>query len=290
MIKINISKPLNTTCGIIDLDINVNIQTGSFTSIFGTSGAGKTTLLRILSGLETPKSGLINIDGEVWFDSQKKINVPPQKRDIGFVFQDFALFPNMTIRQNLTYALKKGDDKKYVDEIIKIIDLKELAMRYPSKLSGGQKQRVALARAIITRPKILLLDEPLSALDEVMRSKLQDELLSIYKLFGMTIILVSHDSSEIFKLCSDVIWIENGKIKSQGTPRDIFLKHKTSATFEFIGKLLEITKNEMVYILVLHVGQEIIKTIATKSEVKHLKVGDRVRVITKSFHPIIEKL
>ncbi len=290
MIDITFIKPLNMACGTVNLDININIKEGAFVSLYGVSGAGKTTLLRILSGLEIPKSGKISVNDEVWFDSKKKINLPPQKRGVGFVFQDFALFPNMTVEQNLLYALKKNDDQNYVKTIIDIIGLQKLVSYYPSKLSGGQKQRVALARAIVSRPKILLLDEPLSALDEQMRSKLQNELLEVHKRFKMTTILVSHDLSEIFKLCNDVIWIKNGKIKSQGTPAEIFLKHKTDDTFELIGELLEIRKIEMVYILTLHVGHEFIKTIATKDEIQGLKIGDKVRMIIKSFHHIVKKL
>ncbi len=290
MIHIDIVKPLNLASGMMDLEVDIKINDGAFVAFYGQSGAGKTTLLRILSGLETPKEGKIEVDGEVWFDSSTKINKPAQKRGVGFVFQDFALFPNMTVKENLLYALKKGDTKTYVDEVMEVVGLSELHARYPHQLSGGQKQRVALARAVVCKPKILLLDEPLSALDAQMRSKLQDKLLEVHKLFGMTTVLVSHDVGEIFKLCGDVVWIENGHIKSKGTPKQIFFKHKTSAAFEFIGELLEITKNEMIYILVLHVGHEVIKTIATKDEIVGLNIGDRVRVITKSFHPIIEKL
>jgi molybdate transport system ATP-binding protein len=290
MIDIDIKKSLYSASGEMDLEIKTTIKEGEFVSLFGVSGAGKTTLLRIISGLESPESGRLIVDGEVWFDKDRKIDLPPQKRSVGFVFQDFALFPNMKVRDNLLYALKKGDDKEYVESIMETVGLSELAERYPSQLSGGQKQRVALARALVMRPKILLLDEPLSALDRAMRSKLQDELMSIHKLFKITTILVSHDSSEIFKLCSRVVWIEEGSLKSQGKPSEIFIKDNAGATFEFIGELLEITKNEMVYVLVLHVGQDIIKTIATRSEVENLRIGDRVRVIAKSFHPIIEKI
>ena len=290
MIHINIVKPLNLASGMMNLDVDFKIKNGAFVSFYGKSGAGKTTLLRILSGLETPKQGRIEVDGKVWFDKDAKINIPAEQRGVGFVFQDFALFPNMTVKENLLYALKKNDTKTYVDEVMEVVGLNELYNRYPYQLSGGQKQRTALARAVISRPKILLLDEPLSALDDQMRSKLQDNLLEVHKVFGMTTVLVSHDMSEIFKLCEDVIWIENGHIKAQGSPKQLFFKHKTSASFEFIGEILEIVKNEMVYILVLHVGHEIIKTIATKDEIEGLRVGDKVRVITKSFHPIVEKL
>jgi molybdate transport system ATP-binding protein len=290
MISVDVSKSLYSAEGEIELSLYIQINEGDFVSLFGVSGAGKTTFLRILAGLEVPKSGKIVVDGEVWFDKEKKINLPTQKRGVGFVFQDYALFPNMSVQENLSYALQKGDDKRYIDEVMQTMGIFELADRRPTQLSGGQKQRVALARALVMRPKILLLDEPLSALDSAMRTKLQDELIKAHKHFGVTTVLVSHDPSEIFKLCNRVIWIENGRLKASGKPAQIFINRSTTATFEFVGELLQIEKNEMVYVLVLHIGQEIVKTIATKSEVEGLRVGDRVRVIAKSFHPIIEKI
>ena len=134
--------------------------------------------MRLIAGLETPDSGVIEVDGEVWFDSGKKINLPPQRRSIGFVFQDYALFPTMSVRDNLLFAAESAQQRHNVDELLELIELTNLAHRLPSTLSGGQKQRVALARALVRHPKILLLDEPLSALDPTMRQKLQDELAS----------------------------------------------------------------------------------------------------------------
>ena len=152
MIEMDIIKPLYTADGIINLKVNKKINKGDFLTLFGKSGSGKTTLLRILAGLETPKSGKIVVDKEIWFDSSKKINLAPQKRDVGFVFQDYALFPNMSVKKNLEFALKNKNEIKKVDEILEIMEIKNLSNMKPELLSGGQKQRVALARAIITKP------------------------------------------------------------------------------------------------------------------------------------------
>ena len=140
--------------------------------------------MRLIAGLETPDSGVIDVDGEVWFDSGKKINLPPQRRSIGFVFQDYALFPTMSVRDNLLFAAETAQQRHNVDELLELIELTNLAQRLPATLSGGQKQRVALARALVRHPKILLLDEPLSALDPSMRQKLQDELALIHERSG----------------------------------------------------------------------------------------------------------
>ena len=171
MISINITKKLDTAEGSLDAEFKLDIYEGEFLTLFGASGAGKTTLMRMISGLEKPQSGTIKVNGEVWFDSQKKIDLPPQKRKVGFVFQDYALFPTMSVKENLLFAVENEDQKKGVDMLIEMIELTSLSNRLPNSLSGGQKQRVALARALVRQPKILLLDEPLSALDPLMLQK-----------------------------------------------------------------------------------------------------------------------
>ncbi|MDZ4378071.1 MAG: ABC transporter ATP-binding protein, partial [Xanthomonadaceae bacterium] len=155
-------------------DLDLAVAAGETVAIVGASGAGKSTLLRMLAGLSQPNSGRIVVDGEPWFDSAKKINLPPQQRAIGFVFQDYALFSNLTVRQNVAYAADKGQ-ASWVVRLLAMTGLTELQDSLPARLSGGQKQRVALARALARKPKLLLLDEPLSALDGALRAQLQDE-------------------------------------------------------------------------------------------------------------------
>jgi molybdate transport system ATP-binding protein len=180
--------------------------------LFGKSGVGKTTLLRCIAGLTNPDQGLIEINGEAWFDGNKNINLIPQKRDVGFVFQDFALFPFMTVVENLEFALKNPKDMKWVKHILEVVGMSDFSNRKPETLSGGQKQRVAFARAIVRRPKILLMDEPFSALDYEARLQLQEEILFCQKELQIPVLWVSHDKAEIEKVSSRVVIIGDGKI------------------------------------------------------------------------------
>ena len=290
MIEIDIIKPLYTADGIINLKVNKKINKGDFLTLFGKSGSGKTTLLRILAGLETPKSGKIVVDKEIWFDSSKKINLAPQKRDVGFVFQDYALFPNMSVKKNLEFALKNKNEIKKVDEILEIMEIKNLSNMKPELLSGGQKQRVALARTLMTNPKILLLDEPLSALDTTMRLKLQDELSLIHQKFNITSILVSHDISEVFKLSNRVFKINLGEIEEDGTPNELFSNQRISSKFKIVGEILSIKKSDILYIIEILSNNEVVKATAVEDEIKDLKIGDKILLSSKAFNPIVNKI
>ena len=290
MIEIDIIKPLYTADGIINLKVNKKINKGDFLTLFGKSGSGKTTLLRILAGLETPKSGKIVVDKEIWFDSSKKINLAPQKRDVGFVFQDYALFPNMSVKKNLEFALKNKNEIKKVDEILEIMEIKNLSNMKPELLSGGQKQRVALARTLMTNPKILLLDEPLSALDTTMRLKLQDELSLIHQKFNITSILVSHDISEVFKLSNRVFKINLGEIEEDGTPNELFSNQKISSKFKIVGEILSIKKSDILYIIEILSNNEVVKATAVEDEIKDLKIGDKILLSSKAFNLIVNKI
>ena len=290
MIEIDIIKPLYTADGIIDLKVNKKINKGDFLTLFGKSGSGKTTLLRILAGLETPKSGKIVVDGETWFDSSKKINLSPQKRNVGFVFQDYALFPNMSVRKNLEFALKKKNEIKKVDEILKIMEIENLSNMKPELLSGGQKQRVAFARTLMTNPKMLLLDEPLSALDTTLRLKLQDELSLIHQKFNITSILVSHDISEVFKLSNRVFKINLGEIEEDGTPNELFSNQNISGKFKIVGEILSIKKSDILYIIEILSNNEVVKATAVEDEIKDLKIGDKILLSSKAFNPIVNKI
>ena len=184
----------------MQLDVEFTIQEGELVTLYGPSGAGKTTVLRMLCGLSTPDEGRISVRGQPWLDSAKKINLKPQHRDIGIVFQDYALFPNLTVKENLRYALKQDQPDAIVNELLEMMELTNLHDKKPELLSGGQRQRVALARAIVRKPRILLLDEPMSALDTALRVKIQDYILRVHEQFKLTTILVSHDIMEVIRL------------------------------------------------------------------------------------------
>ena len=271
MIHIDVKIDLNVTKGALEAHYKMDIQSGEFMTLFGVSGSGKTTLLRIIAGLETPKSGIITVDDEIWFDSGKKINLAPQKRSIGFVFQEYALFPTMSVRQNLLYANNEGD----VDALLEMVELDGLADKLPRALSGGQQQRVALARALMREPKILLLDEPLSALDHAMRQKLQNELTLIHDKLNITILLVSHDISETVKLSDRVAIIEHGSIVNIDNPINIF-GNKNENTLQ--AEIIDISENESVCKLAILVGASIIFMEVEKDEARSYKVGQKIAV------------
>lgn len=197
MINVKFTKSINTQEGDINLNIEFEVESNSITAVFGKSGVGKTTLLRVLSGLVIPESGLIKLNVVLWFDSATKFSLPSQKRSIGYVFQDFALFPNMTVKKNIEFGLSKNQDVSYSDELLNMVELTNLANIRPRKLSGGQQQRVALARALARMPQLLLLDEPFSSLDYETRLKLQNEIILLKSQHNIAIILVSHDIHEI---------------------------------------------------------------------------------------------
>lgn len=290
MIQINAYKILQTADGELPLDISLTIEKGQFVSIYGNSGAGKTTILRILAGLTEAENVNIQVGNSSWDDSGKKFHLPVQKRSIGFVFQDFALFPNLTVKENLEFALSKNDSKEIVSELIELMELDSLQNSKPQNLSGGQKQRVALARAIVRKPEILLLDEPLSALDDDMRFKLQDYILKIHQKYNLTTLMISHSISEIFKLSDQVIIVDKGKISKEGTPDAVFSEQKISSKFQLTGEIISIAKSDIVYVVKVSSGNNIIKVVATEDEAAHYKIGQKVLVASKAFNPIIQVL
>jgi len=286
-LEFSVNKKLHASSGIFDFDVQLSVKEGEIVTIFGKSGAGKTTILRILAGLTLPDSGLIQVGNQIWYDSKTKVNLPVKHRSTGFVFQDYALFPNMSVRENLEFAYK---DKKRIDELLDFVKLTNLQHRMPQTLSGGQKQRVALARALVKKPELLLLDEPLSALDINMRQELQDLILKINKELNVTLILVSHDLAEIFKLSERVYIIDEGRIINRGVPSKVFAHESFSAKFQFIGEILEMKKADTVYIVVVLIGNNLIKVIATIDEVSKFQIGEKVIVGSKAFNPILQKI
>jgi len=290
MISLTVSKLLSSHGSSMQLTAALDIAGGELIALYGKSGAGKTTLLRMLAGLADPDDGTITVGDKPWFDSKRRINLPPQRRKVGFVFQDYALFQNLNVKENIAFALKNKNDHSYLDSLIEMMELTEIRYRKPVTLSGGEAQRTALARALAMNPDILLLDEPLSALDRETRMKLQDEILKIHRELKITTVLVSHDLGEIFKLADRVYKIDAGKITASGKPSEVFLDQTMSSKFKFMGEVLEILRNDVVYVVTVLIGNDVVKVIATEEEVESLHTGDRVMVASKAFNPIIMKI
>lgn len=221
MIQIDIHKRLHGSHGDMHLDVNLEIQKGEFVALMGKSGSGKTTLLRVLAGLEKAE-GKIAVENIIWLHRQKML--PPQQREIGFIFQDYALFDNMSVEENLLFV---NDDEVLARRLLDMTELTALAYRNVKGLSGGQKQRVSLCRAMMKKPKLLLMDEPLSALDTAMRTKLQDEILKLHQTFGTTTIMVSHDTDASYHLADRILVLDQGKIIADGTPKEILVQTST---------------------------------------------------------------
>jgi molybdate transport system ATP-binding protein len=287
MIEIDFSKKLLGAAGEFTLEVELRIEEGEFVTLFGESGAGKTTLLRCMAGLAEPDEGSIRVNGKTWFDSVTQARLPVQSRSIGYMFQDYALFPNMSVRGNIEFAQKKGADRRRVNELIEIMRLSELQHRKPAALSGGQQQRAALARALAAEPALLLLDEPFAALDHETRLRLQDEVLRMQRLFGLTTVSVSHDVSEVYRLAERVFIIEQGRIVREGKPADLFGTAQAGGKFSFAGEILAIDAADVVFVVTLLVGNQIVRVMAVAAEVKNLKPGDRVTLMSKAFNPVL---
>ena len=284
MIELNCKKSLNGADGKFELDVNLNVKKGEFIALYGKSGSGKTTLLRLIAGFETPDSGAIKAGGKTLFEG--KNFAPPQSRNIGFLFQDYALFPNMNVMKNLLFA---NNDLNLAHKLLDLVEMSSLENAAISQLSGGQKQRAALARALMRKPEILLLDEPLSALDNAMREKLQDYLAKIHAEFNMTTVLVSHDVAEIYKLASKVFVLENGKIAHVGSPSEIFLRHSGSQKFSLPAKILEISKRDAIYVAVVLVGQQLCEVALSAAEAANLRSDDEAVLSAKAFGLNLQK-
>lgn len=223
-------------------NISLEIENGEIVSILGPSGCGKTTLLNMILGITDPDSG------RIVFDGKDITNVPMEKRGFNIVFQDYALFPNLNVYKNITYGLKNKPDissKEEIEELIHLLGLEEHLEKRIDQLSGGQKQRVALARTLVMKPKILLLDEPLSALDGVIKESIKDRIKTIAKEYNLTTIIVTHDPEEALTLSDRVLIVNEGMISQYGKPEEIIAKPENNFVKKFILNQLEIKKNNI---------------------------------------------
>lgn len=229
----NVSKYFGTQCVIDDLDLDVN--TGEFMSLLGPSGSGKTTLLMMLAGFETASKGQIIVNDVMVND------MPPNRRDMGVVFQNYALFPHMTIGENVAFPLRMRRVPRHeiatrVAKALDMVQLSTLAQRKPHQLSGGQQQRVALARALVFEPRVVLMDEPLGALDKQLREQMQLDIRELHKRLGLTIVFVTHDQSEALTMSDRIAVFNKGKIEQVGSPHDIYDRPATRFVADFIGE------------------------------------------------------
>jgi len=228
----NISKAFDGTPVLKGLDLDV--QRGEFITLLGASGCGKTTTLRIIAGLEMPDGGSVVLEG------QDITNLEPNKRNVNTVFQNYALFPHMNVADNVSYGLRirkvpKTEIASRVAEALKLVQLEEYGKRMPDQLSGGQRQRIAIARAVINEPKVLLLDEPLGALDLKLRRQMQLELKRLQKQLGITFIYITHDQEEAINMSDRIAVMHQGVLEQIGTPNDIYYRPRTSYVADFVG-------------------------------------------------------
>jgi iron(III) transport system ATP-binding protein len=224
-------------------DVSFSVESGQFVTLLGPSGCGKTTTLRCLAGLEKPEQGVITIGSNTnrVFDAERSVFVPPERRGLGMVFQSYAIWPHMTVFQNVAYGLRAaritGDSlRQRVQNALEMMGLEQYAERSATKLSGGQQQRVALARSLVTEPKVLLLDEPLSNLDAKLRDKMRFELKELQRRLGITTIYVTHDQAEALVLSDRIIVMEDGKVVQDGSPEEIYRQPLTRFVTDFIGQ------------------------------------------------------
>jgi iron(III) transport system ATP-binding protein len=242
-----IEKRFGTRLVIPPLDLV--LSGGQFTTLLGPSGCGKTTLLRMIAGLETPDAGEIWFDDGCVFSKEGRINLPPEKRELGFVFQDFSLWPHMPVFENVAFGLRARRQTAHLPERVKAalraVHLDDFADRYPHQLSGGQQQRVAFARALVIKPRCILCDEPLSALDAVLREEMRAELKELVKSLGITTVFVTHDQVEAMGMSDEIAVMNAGRVEQKGIPEVIYRRPATPFVARFVGRSNWIGKDRM---------------------------------------------
>lgn len=264
-------------------NVSINIAAGEFCTLLGPSGSGKTTLLKIIAGYETPTEGEVKVDG------QDVSHVPVENRNVGMVFQNYALFPHMTIAKNIAFPLEmrktpKAEIEKRVQETLELVGLGELGGRYPRELSGGQQQRVAVARALVFEPDILLMDEPLGALDKNLRQAMQYELKKLHRRIGVTIVYVTHDQEEALYLSDQIVVFNEGRVAQKDAPETLYNKPNSSFVADFLGECnlfdASIFKN-------ISIKDEISK-IGIRPE--RLAIGEQASSKEKQIEAIVEEI
>lgn len=299
MIRIAIEKKLTMADGTGVLSIDTTIEKGAFVVVYGASGVGKTSLLRCIAGLMHPEKGRIVSDNELWLDTYNKKSLPVQQRNMGFVFQDLALFPNMTVLENLQYAAKvKGKGKSgladdeaaenLIPRLLAMVGLEHMMDRKPDTLSGGQRQRLALIRALAGKPGLLLLDEPFSALDKAMHQALRKELLLLHKSFQLTTIMVTHDLADVYQLADQVLVMDNGTIVRTGPADVVFGGMDATETLQVPGEILKIAKSGIIYIAEVLTGTTISRLVINEEESNTLRPGMQVLLCAGAFDPVIK--
>ena len=280
-------------------NISLEISKGEFITLLGSSGCGKTTTLRIIAGLEQPDAG------SVWLDGREVTGLEPNQRDVNTVFQNYALFPHMNVAENIGYGLKlkkvpKSEIRKKVSQMLELVQLEGYEKRKPSELSGGQKQRVAIARALVNNPKVLLLDEPLGALDLQLRRAMQIELKHLQKKLGITFIYITHDQEEAINMSDRIAVMRDGRIEQIGTPDEIYNHPKTSYVATFVGNaniLHGVAESIQGQNAIVKIGNDkvIVKLETSQQDTKdtgakhHLTAGENVTLAVRSENILLQE-
>jgi molybdate transport system ATP-binding protein len=290
MLDVRVKKQLGSGRNIAPaIDVTMSVSQG-ITVLFGSSGAGKTSILRAIAGIITPDEGRIALDETVFFDSTAGIDLPMQRRKIGYVFQNHTLFPHLTAEQNVLYGARadsRCSPRERVQELFSLLDIEKTAVRYPHELSGGEQQRIALARALATNPRVMLLDEPLSAVDVATRSRLLEEISSIQRRSGIPFLYVTHNHSEAVRLGNTMIVVDEGKVVQEGEPLEIFNAPRTAPIARVIG-----AENILVGRILRHLPEDGLTTIDVnacllEAPFNSLPVGSEVTIGIRSEDIIV---
>ena len=274
MIKASLHKELNTANGKGALSVDLTLQKGTITSLYGESGVGKTMILRMLAGLEVPDRGTVMFDEDVWFSNSRGGGLSVDKRRVGFVFQDYGLFPNMSIEENVRFAAAEGDES-LIHYYIDVFGLTTLKDRKPGELSGGQKQRTAIARALVYKPKVLLLDEPFTAQDKKRSDIVGRQILKYTEENDCVTVLVTHDIAATLKLATYIYSIINGEVMSEGSVGDVFLNDTGSKRNGIHGVVADKLNHDGRRVLLVLVNEQMLE-IGVDQAIDLFEIGDEV--------------